>query len=67
MLEQNELRVVAHRLRNLLQRVANRAECLEMTDDRSERSTHIEILMRHVEEAAEVIARLDQMAERPER
>jgi hypothetical protein len=67
MLQQGELRYVAHRLRNLLQRVANRAECLEMTDDRSERTTHVEILMKHVEEAAAVIAQLDELAERRER
>jgi len=67
MLHESELRFVAHRLRNLLQRVANRAEFLEMTDDRGERATHVDALMQHVEEAAAVIAELDELAERRQR
>jgi hypothetical protein len=67
MLEHRELRTVAHKLRNLLQRVANHAECLENTDDRDERALHVTVLMRHVDEAASVIAVLDELAERVER
>jgi hypothetical protein len=67
MQQYDELRTVAHKLRNLLQRVANRAECLETAENASERATHVGILMRHVEEAAAVIAVLDEMAARPER
>ena len=62
-----ELRSVAHKLRNLLQRVANRAEVLEMADSPSERAAHVGVLMKHVEEAAAVIAQLDEIAERAER
>jgi hypothetical protein len=64
---QTELRTVAHKLRNLLQRVANRAEVLETAESPSERAAHVGVLMKHVEEAAEVIRQLDEIADRNER
>ena len=58
---------MAHKLRNLLQRVTNRAEFIELAETRSERAEHTILLMNHVAEAAAEIARLDDLAEREER
>jgi hypothetical protein len=55
------LRVIAHELRNLLQRVANRAEAITLASSDAERAEHAARLLHHIEEVAGVVARLDEL------
>jgi hypothetical protein len=57
-MESADLQELVHQVRNLLQRVANRAEFIETAETVAERAEHKAHLIAHLEEVAAMVARL---------